>query len=181
MPQGRIEVIAGGMFSGKSEELIRRVRRATIAGQKVQVFKPKLDDRYSEDAVVSHIKNEVSCLPVTDAGTLFSKVEQGTHVVAIDEAQFFDFDLVKVVNRLAQFDKRVIVAGLDMDSEGLPFGPMPILMAVAEDVDKLHAVCVGCGEDASFSFHKGRKDGQVEVGADQYEARCRACWQRGNE
>tara|TARA_Y100000310_G_scaffold127207_1_gene126251 strand:- start:1389 stop:1904 length:516 start_codon:yes stop_codon:yes gene_type:complete len=169
------------MFSGKSEELIRRVRRAAIAGQAVQVFKPKLDDRYATDAVVSHIKNEVSCLPVADSGALFSKVKEESHVVAIDEVQFFDFDLVKVVNRLAEFGKRVIVAGLDMDSEGLPFGPMPVLMAVAEDVEKLHAVCVICGEDASFSFHKGKgvKTGQVEVGAAQYEARCRACWSGG--
>ncbi len=181
MPQGRIEIIAGGMFSGKSEELIRRVRRAIIADQPVQVFKPKLDDRYATDAVVTHIKNEVSCFPVVDSAGLAQAVLEDTEVVAVDEGQFFDDDLVRVAMRLAHGGKRVVIAGLDMDSDGNPFGPMPVLMAVAEDVEKLHAVCVECGEDASFSFHKGKgvKTGQVEVGAEQYEARCRACWSGG--
>lgn len=176
MPHGRIEVIAGGMFSGKSEELIRRVRRATIAGQAVQVFKPQIDDRYATHAVVSHIKNEVSCTPVVDVEELSAKIAKGTHVVAIDEAQFFDERLLTLVRNLAGAGHRVILAGLDMDSDGNPFGPIPSLMAVAEEVEKLHAVCVQCGEDASFSYHKGPKEGQVEVGADQYEARCRSCW-----
>ena len=182
MPQGRIEVIAGGMFSGKSEELIRRVRRAAIAKQRVQVFKPKIDDRFSTTAVVSHIKNEVSCTSVEDSAAVAQAVADDTEVIAVDEAQFFDDYLVRVAMRLAHSGKRVIVAGLDMDSEGAPFGPIPNLMAVAEDVVKLHAVCVSCGEDASVSYHKGKgvKTRQVEVGADQYEARCRACFNRGN-
>jgi thymidine kinase len=182
VPQGRIEVIAGGMFSGKSEELIRRVRREIIAGRSVRVYKPKVDDRYATNAVVSHIKNEIPCTTVADTEELCEDLRLNTApVIAIDEAQFFGFDLAKIANRLANQGRRVIIAGLDMDSEGLPFGPIPVLMAMAEDVEKLHAVCIQCGEDASFSFHKGKKAGQVEVGADQYEARCRACWSEGNE
>lgn len=177
--RGRIEVIAGGMFSGKSEELIRRVRRALIAKQRVQVFKPCADNRYATNAVVSHIKTEIPCTPVADAEALYSAVEGDAIVIAIDEAQFFKGDLLEVSTRLAAEGKRVILAGLDMDSDGNPFGDMPALMAVAESVKKLHAVCVQCGKDASFSYHKGEKMDLVEVGADQYEARCRPCWVEG--
>lgn len=173
---GRIEVIAGGMFSGKSEELIRRVRRSQIAGQEVRVLKPVIDDRYAKSEVVSHIKNSVACGTVEKAADILQVVTRTDQVVAIDEAQFLDVMLVPVVRELAGRGKRVILAGLDMDSEGNPFGAMPTLMAMAEEVTKLHAVCVQCGEDASFSYYKGTKDSQVEVGADQYEARCRACW-----
>ena len=173
---GRIEVIAGGMFSGKSEELIRRVRRSQIAGQEVKVLKPAIDDRYAKAEVVSHIKSSVSCEAVESAADIYRAVSRTDQVVAIDEAQFFDTTLVSVVTELANRGKRVILAGLDMDSEGNPFGTMPTLMAVAEDVTKLHAVCVQCGQDASFSYYKGTKGSQVEVGAAQYEARCRACW-----
>lgn len=178
---GSIEVITGSMFCGKTDELIRRLRRATIARQKVQVFKPALDIRYSAVKVKSHAGNEFDALPIQHAQEILEKTEGDTTVVAVDEAQFFDQDLILVVQRLAERGLRVIVAGLDTDFRGEPFGPMPIIMAKAEDVDKLHAICMVCGEPASrtqrlvngkpANYH----DPVVIVGASElYEARCRA-------
>ncbi len=181
-PEGRVEVICGSMFSGKTEELIRRVRRAQIAHQKVQVFKPLLDDRYGVEQVTSHNGLYVEAVPVADAETIMSLVEPDTEVVAIDEVQFFDWRIAKVCNRLAERGVRVIVAGLDMDFRGEPFGPMPLLMAEAELVDKLHAICVVCGRPASRTQRliDGRpasyNDPVILVGASEvYEARCRHC------
>ncbi len=179
---GWIEVICGSMFSGKTEELIRRIRRAKIARQKVQVFKPAIDDRYDTYAVTSHNGEQFHAKPVQDATAILDQVEADTLVVAIDEAQFFSDDIVKVAETLANQGKRVICAGLDMDFRGEPFGPMPELLARAEMVDKLHAICVVCGNEASrtqrlingkpANYH----DPVILVGADEvYEARCRAC------
>jgi len=179
---GWIELICGSMFSGKTEELIRRVKRAEIARQKVQVFKPKLDDRYVVEKVRSHDGGHWEATPVEDSAEILQLVEPDTQVVAIDEAQFFDWRIAEVCNLLADQGKRVIVAGLDMDFRGEPFGPMPVLMAQAEVVDKLRAICVVCGAPASrsqrlingkpASYH----DPVILVGASEtYEARCRRC------
>ncbi len=183
-PEGRVEVICGSMFSGKTEELIRRVRRAQIARQKVQVFKPLLDDRYGTEKVTSHNGLHVEAVPVADAEAIMALVEPDTEVVAIDEVQFFDWRIAQVCNRLAERGVRVIVAGLDMDFRGEPFGPMPLLMAEAELVDKLHAICVVCGRPASrtqrlIDGHPASYDDPVIlVGASEvYEARCRHCHQ----
>ncbi len=174
---GWIEVIAGSMFSGKSEELIRRLKRAKIARQKVQVFKPKIDNRYSEDHIVSHSEMRHESSTVSTAAELFSKVERGTEVVGIDEGQFFDNELVEVANELAQRGLRVIIAGLDQDYTGKPFGPMPHLLAIAEYISKTHAICVRCGQTANYSQRTVEVEGQVVVGAaDAYEARCRRCF-----
>ncbi len=179
---GRIEVICGSMFSGKTEELIRRIRRAEIARQKVQVFKPQLDDRYSVEKVRSHDGGHWEAIPVTSAMEILASVEPDAQVVAIDEAQFFDWTIAEVCNRLADEGKRVIVAGLDMDFRGEPFGPMPVLMAQAERVDKLQAICVVCGAPASRSQRlidgkpASYDDPVIMVGAsEKYEARCRRC------
>jgi thymidine kinase len=179
---GWVEVICGSMFCGKTEELIRRVRRAQIARQKVQVFKPAVDNRYTEREVTSHNGMQVSATPVETIKQLHELIERDTTVVALDEAQFFDDDVVSLCDELAAQGKRVIVAGLDMDFRGEPFGPMPALMTRAERVDKLQAICVICGGPASRTQRliDGRPaafdDPIILVGASEvYEARCRAC------
>ena len=174
---GWIEVIAGSMFSGKSEELIRRLRRARIARLKVQVFKPDIDLRFSKDHIVSHSEMRHESIAVGSAADILARVEAHTEVVGIDEGQFFDNDLVQVVNALADRGVRVIVAGLDQDYTGKPFEPMPQLLAVAEYITKTHAICVRCGQPANYSQRIVDVEGQVVVGAaDAYEARCRNCF-----
>ena len=174
---GWVEVIAGSMFSGKSEELIRRLRRAKIARQRVQVFKPEIDARFSRDHIVSHSEMRHESRAVRSAAEIRALVEPATEVVGIDEGQFFDSDLVAVVNELADRGVRVIVAGLDQDYTGRPFGPMPHLLAVAEYITKTHAICVRCGQPANYSQRTVEVEGQVVVGAsDAYEARCRRCF-----
>jgi thymidine kinase len=174
---GWIEVIAGSMFSGKSEELIRRLRRARIARLKVQVFKPEIDVRYSRDHIVSHSEMRHESVTVPSAAELLARVEKDTQVVGIDEGQFFDNDLVGVANQLADRGVRVIIAGLDQDYTGKPFEPMPQLLAIAEYITKTHAICVRCGHPANYSQRTVEVEGQVVVGAaDVYEARCRRCF-----
>ena len=176
---GSIEVICGSMFSGKTEELLRRLKRAQIAKQRVQVFKPGIDTRYSADHVQSHDSARTLSRPVTRASEVLQYALDTTRVVGIDEAQFFDDDLVDVAQKLANRGIRVIIAGLDMDFRGQPFGPMPKLLSVAEFVTKLHAVCMTCGETASRSQRlqsATSSTSQVLVGAKEYyEARCRFC------
>ncbi len=175
-PTGWIEVICGSMFSGKTEELIRRLKRARIARQKVQIFKPSMDTRFSQEAVVSHDENELASHPVSTASQILLLAD-GADVVGIDEGQFFDMDLVDVCQELARQGQRVIVAGLDQDYTGKPFEPMPQMMAVAEYVTKLHAVCVVCGAPANHSQRLVTEDTQVLVGAREfYEPRCRHCF-----
>ncbi|HEY3121966.1 MAG TPA: thymidine kinase [Vicinamibacteria bacterium] len=179
---GWVEAITGSMFSGKSEELIRRVRRAQIARQKVQLFKPRIDTRYVEDHIVSHSEMKMPSQVVVSSSEILDKVEDGTEVVAIDEAQFFDPGLVQVVNTLADRGIRVIVAGLDQDYRGRPFDPMPQILAVAEYVDKTLAICMRCGAPANRTQRLVAATDRVVVGgADQYEARCRHCFQPGPE
>jgi thymidine kinase len=179
---GWIEVICGSMFCGKTEELIRRVRRAQIARQQVQVFKPAIDTRYAQREVTSHNGMQIEAVPVENIAALRPLIDAATTVVALDEAQFFEGDVISLCEELASQGKRVIVAGLDMDFRGEPFGPMPALMARAERVDKLQAICVVCGEPASRT--QRLIDGQpaayddpvIMVGASEvYEARCRRC------
>ena len=177
---GSIEVVCGSMFSGKTDELIRRLVRATIAKQKVQVFKPAIDVRYAVEKVTSHAGANYSAIPVEKAADIRERIEDGTTVVAIDEAQFFDPEVVEVAQELAENDIRVIVAGLDMDFRGEPFGPMPTLMSKAEKVDKLHAICMTCGNEASrtqrlVNGKPARYDDPVVIvgAAELYEARCR--------
>jgi thymidine kinase len=177
---GFIEVVCGSMFSGKTEELVRRLKRAQIARQKVQVFKPVIDNRYSADHVQSHDANRILSRPVENAQEILKYVDDNTRVVGIDEAQFFDDAVVEVAQKLAYRGIRVIVAGLDMDFRGQPFGPMPKLLAVAEEVTKLSAVCVICGNPATRSQRTvgpvGADAPKVAVGAkEMYEARCRFC------
>ena len=174
---GWIEIIAGGMFSGKSEELIRRLRRAVIARQRVQVFKPLLDDRFSTDEVVSRDERRLKALAVATSAELLARVEIGIQVVGIDEVQFFDAGVVDVCMQLADAGIRVIAAGLDQDYMRRPFGPMPALLAVAEEVSKMHAVCVRCRGAAHYSQRMAGGDAQVEVGDSAYEARCRPCFE----
>ena len=177
---GWIEVVTGSMFSGKSEELIRRLRRAIIARQRVQVFKPALDDRYATAQVVSHSKWRLEAERVARAAEIVERLDPRTEVVGIDEAQFFDEELVRVCNRLADLGKRVLVAGLDMDYRGQPFGPIPQLLAVAEEIEKMHAICARCGAEASYTQRLTEAKEQVVVGAsDIYEARCRSCFEPG--
>jgi thymidine kinase len=174
---GWIEVIAGSMFSGKSEELIRRLRRAKIARLKVQVFKPEIDVRYSRDHIVSHSEMRHESRVARTSAEILAQVEPDTQVVGIDEGQFFDNKLVEVANTLAARGLRVIVAGLDQDYTGKPFEPMPQLLAVAEYITKTHAICVRCGQPANYSQRTIEVEGQVVVGAaDAYEARCRRCF-----
>jgi thymidine kinase len=174
---GWIEVIVGSMFSGKSEELIRRLRRAQIARQKVQVFKPKIDDRYSIEQIASHSGMTHVSKPVMTAAEMMAQMEPDTQVVGIDEGQFFDMEIVEAVNRLAREGKRVIIAGLDQDYLGRPFEPMPQLLSVAEFITKTHAICVKCGNTANYSQRTSESTSRVEVGAsDKYEARCRKCF-----
>ncbi len=176
MPGGSIEVVCGPMFSGKTEELIRRVRRAQIARQKVQIFKPMIDNRYHESDVVSHSALSIAATPIHDAVEILQKIHDSTRVVAIDEAQFFDQTLVAVVEKLARRGVRVLLAGLDQDSRGRPFGPMAELLAIADFVLKVQAICTVCGANATKSFRRpGNADAQVLVGeTDVYEARCRS-------
>jgi thymidine kinase len=178
---GWIEVICGSMFSGKTEELIRRLRRAQIARQRIQVFKPGIDLRYTDKAIASHNGLQEQAIPVNNSTELLAHLDPTADVVAIDEVQFFDTDIVAVCNTLADQGKRVICAGLDMDFRGVPFGPIPQLLAIAEHVDKLHAICVVCGAEASRTQRliAGQPayidDPVVLVGASEvYEARCRA-------
>ena len=176
---GWIEVICGGMFSGKTEELIRRLNRALIAKQKVEIFKPSVDKRYHDEQIVSHSERAIRSTPVNVARDLLF-LAGDCEVVGIDEAQFFDDAIVDVCNTLANNGKRVIVAGLDMDYEGKPFGPMPQLLAVAEFVTKLHAICAQTGDLASFSFRLNENKGQVMLGEkDNYEARSRKAFIEG--
>ena len=177
---GSIEVICGSMFSGKTDELIRRLVRATIAKQKVQVFKPAIDVRYAAEKVTSHAGADYDAIPVEKAAEIINKLDPDTTVVGIDEAQFMDPDVVRVAQELAELGKRVLVAGLDMDFRGEPFGPMPLLMSKAEKVDKLHAICMVCGDEASrtqrlVNGKPARYDDPVVIvgAAELYEARCR--------
>ncbi|OIQ19890.1 MAG: thymidine kinase [Bacteriovorax sp. MedPE-SWde] len=173
---GGIEVVCGPMFSGKTEELIRRVKRAQIARQKVQIFKPVIDNRYSKTDVVSHSSQAIEATPVTDAIDILQKVFDSTRIVAIDEVQFFDDAIIKVISKLARRGIRVICAGLDQDFKGQPFGPMQQLLCIADDVMKVAAICTVCGVPASKTYRKPstNKD-QVLVGeTDLYEARCRS-------
>jgi thymidine kinase len=173
---GWIEVICGSMFSGKTEELIRRLRRAQIANQAVEIFKPAIDTRYSEKEVVSHNQTTIPSTVVQSAQQILLLTGE-VKVVGIDEAQFFQESVVEVANRLADAGKRVIVAGLDMDFQGKPFGPMPSLMSIAEYITKVHAVCVVCGDVANYSYRKIPAQNQVLLGeTDSYEARCRKCF-----
>lgn len=174
--RGRIEVICGSMFSGKTEELIRRLKRAKFARQRVEIFKPAVDTRYSEQEVVSHDSNVIASTPVDSSASILLFTSE-IDVVGIDEAQFFDMGLVDVCNELANNGIRVIVAGLDMDFKGTPFGPMPGLCAIAEEVSKVHAICVKCGNLANFSHRTVKNDKQFLLGeTEQYEPLCRSCY-----
>ena len=176
--QGRIEVICGSMFSGKTEELIRRINRARIAQQKVEIYKPMIDTRYSEEDVVSHDSNSVASTPVESSQSILLMATEAD-VIGIDEAQFFDEGLVEVCNTLANRGKRIIIAGLDMDFKGVPFGPMPALCAIAEDVTKVHAICVRCGNLAHVSHRIVEGDKQVMLGElQEYEPLCRQCYNK---
>jgi thymidine kinase len=178
---GWIEVICGSMFSGKTEELIRRLNRAKIARQKMQIFKPALDKRYHEENIVSHNDNSIPSIPVQSSQQI-SDLAQNCEVVGFDEAQFFDEGIVEVCDQLANAGKRVIIAGLDMDYLGKPFGCMPQLMAIAEYVTKVHAVCMVCGEVASHSYRLSPSNERVLLGeTDLYEARCRRCFNLGEK
>jgi len=175
---GWIEVICGSMFSGKSEELIRRLRRAQIARQRVQIFKPKLDSRFSEDHIVSHSEMKIKSQLVGQAREIIHLLDGRTQVVGIDEGQFFDMDLVYVCNKLADSGKRVIVAGLDQDFRGKPFDPIPQLLSIAEYITKTLAICVRCGAPANRTQRLVENPDRLLVGAtDVYEARCRLCFE----
>jgi thymidine kinase len=178
---GWIEVICGSMFSGKTEELIRRLNRAKIARQRIQIFKPALDKRYHEENIVSHNDNSIRSIPVQTSLEILDRAEN-CEVVGLDEAQFFDEKIVEVCTLLADSGKRVIVAGLDMDYMGKPFGCMPQLMAIAEYVTKVHAICMVCGEVASHSYRLSPSNERVLLGeTDLYEARCRRCFNLGEQ
>lgn len=173
---GWIEVVCGSMFSGKTEELIRRLKRAQFAGQKVEIFKPSIDTRYDEEAVVSHDENSILSTPVAASSNILI-LASDAQVIGIDEAQFFDSELINVCNKLANLGKRVIVAGLDMDYLGRPFGPIPHLMAIAEYVTKVHAICVKCGSHANHSHRVIESHKLVELGeVNEYQPLCRACF-----
>ena len=177
---GWIEVITGSMFSGKTEELIRRLKRANIARQKVIIFKPRIEVRYSEQEVVSHDENSIQSTPVDGSANIIL-LASGVEVVGIDEAQFFDEGLVDVCNQLANAGTRVIVAGLDMDFRGTPFGPVPKLMAIAEYVTKVHAICVRCGSLAQFTHRLSEEEELIVLGeTNNYEPLCRACFSKIN-
>ena len=178
---GWIEVICGSMFSGKTEELIRRLKRASIANQQVEIFKPSLDTRFDQRKVVSHDDNFIEAIPVEDARELLERSGHSS-VIGIDEAQFFDAALTDVCQQLALAGKRVIVAGLDMDYRGQPFGPMPALLAVSEYITKVHAICQHCGNLATHSYRLAASDDTVMLGEKEaYEPRCRACYQLGSK
>ena len=173
---GSIEVICGSMFSGKTEELIRRMKRAQFAKQKVEIYKPCIDVRYSEDKVVSHDSHSIPSTPI-DSPAKMLELSSDVEVVGVDEAQFFDSSIVEVVQALANKGIRVIIAGLDTDFLGKPFGPMPALMAVAEDIQKVHAICVRCGSPANHSHRLSKSEELVLLGEkDEYEPLCRHCY-----
>ena len=173
---GSVEVVCGSMFSGKTEELIRRLKRAQIANLKVEIFKPTTDTRYDENDIVSHNANRIVSTPVSNSQQILL-LAQGVDVVGIDEAQFFDKEMPAVAETLAARGIRVIVAGLDMDFLGRPFGPMPEILAMADYITKLHAICMVCGDNASFSYRKTVSDATVLLGEkDVYEPRCRTCF-----
>ena len=175
---GRIEVICGSMFSGKTEELIRRMKRAKFAKQKVEIFKPAIDTRYSEEDVVSHDQNSIHSTPIDASGAILL-LASDIDVVGIDEAQFLDDNLVDVCNELANRGIRVIIAGLDMDFKGVPFGPIPALCAIADEVTKVHAICVKCGALAYVSHRLVADEHRVMLGElGEYEPLCRACYQK---
>lgn len=175
---GRIEVICGSMFSGKTEELIRRLKRAKFAKQQVEIFKPSIDTRYSDVDVVSHDQNTIQSTPI-DSSSSILLLAGDNEVIGIDEAQFLDSGLVDVCNQLANRGIRVIIAGLDMDFKGKPFGPMPALCAIADDVTKVHAICVKCGALAYVSHRLVKDDRRVMLGEQQeYEPLCRDCFQK---
>ena len=185
---GCIEVVCGPMYSGKSEELIRRIRRAEIAKQKVQVFKPTIDDRYDKQDIVSHRGDKIQGIPISRSEEILNYLDDDTEVIGIDEVQFFDDGIIKVVNKLADENKRVIVAGLDTDFRGEPFNVMPQLMAIAEFVDKITAICMKCGNPATKTQRliDGKpadyNDPIVSIGAkESYEARCRNCHEVPNK
>ena len=178
MRRGRVEVVCGSMFSGKTEELIRRLRRAQFAKQKVEIFKPAIDTRYSDEEVVSHDHNAIPSTPLDSSASILL-LSSDIDVVGIDEAQFFDEGLVDVCNQLAYRGVRVIIAGLDMDFRGVPFGPMPALCAIADEVTKVHAICVKCGSLAYVSHRKVDSDQRVLLGeTTEYEPLCRECYQK---
>lgn len=188
--QGRIEVVCGSMFSGKTEELIRRIKRATFARQRVVIFKPQIDTRYSEEEVVSHDHNAVMSVPLSTSTEILNYLSSHTtskdgydfDVVGIDEAQFFGMDLVAVCNQLANNGVRVIIAGLDMDFQCTPFGPIPALCAVADEVTKVHAICVKCGALAYVSHRLVHDQNQVLIGEQaEYEPLCRECYKKAME
>jgi thymidine kinase len=175
---GWIEVICGSMFSGKTEELIRRLKRVEFAQQKLLLFKPAIDNRYHEEQVVSHIGSSLVAIPVNNSAEILKHWKK-ERIVAIDEAQFFDAGLVQICTDLAKHGVRVIIAGLDMDYLGKPFGPMPDLLCMAEYVTKVHAICVSCGNLAQYSHRTTKDEGQVLVGAvEKYEPLCRSCYNK---
>lgn len=177
---GWIEVICGSMFSGKTEELIRRVKRAKFANQKVIIFKPKKDVRYDDKQVVSHDENAIASIPVEKSADILNHLTN-VQVIAIDEAQFFDEDLPGIVEKIALRGIRIIIAGLDMDFRGVPFGPMPSLLSVAEYITKVHAICPHCGNLATHSYRLTAETDTVVLGEkDKYEPRCRTCYAMGN-
>ncbi len=177
---GVIEVVAGSMFSGKTEELIRRLKRAKIAKQRVEIYKPMIDVRYSETEVISHDENSIRSTPVENSANILL-LSNDVDVIGIDEAQFFDKGLIDVVAQLANMGIRVIIAGLDMDFKGVPFGPIPGLMAIADHVTKVHAICVRCGNIAQFSHRLSEKEQVVLLGEkDIYEPLCRSCYREAN-
>lgn len=178
--RGSIEIICGSMFSGKTEELIRRIRRAQFANQIIKIFKPSIDVRYSESEVVSHDSSSIASTPVSSASDILNKIDNA-QVIGIDETQFFDESIVEVVTELANKGKRVIIAGLDMDFAGKPFGSIPKLMAIAEDVQKVHAICVKCGNLANHSHRLSKNSDLVVLGEkDVYEPLCRQCFNAAN-
>ena len=179
--RGWIEVICGSMFSGKTEELIRRLKRATIAHLETRIFKPSVDIRYHYQNIVSHDENAVQSMPIEHSKTILSHIEK-VDIVAIDEAQFFDEQLPYTCEQLALRGIRVIVAGLDMDYSGKPFGPMPDMLARADYITKLHAICVKCGNIANYSYRKTSNSSQLLLGEkDIYEPRCRVCYYKGED
>ena len=177
---GWIEVICGSMFSGKTEELIRRIKRAQFANQNIKIFKPSIDTRYDQHDVVSHDSNSIPSIVIQKSTEIYQHVE-GVNCIGIDEAQFFDLDLPKVCEKLALKGVRVIIAGLDMDFRGVPFGPIPHLLASAEYITKVHAICPHCGALATHSYRLSQERDTVVLGEkDKYEPRCRVCYEMGN-
>ena len=176
---GWIEVVCGSMFSGKTEELIRRLRRAQIANKRVEIFKPLVDTRYHPSNVVSHDSNSIRCTPVEQSQNILLLAE-GIEVVGIDEAQFLDLELPGVCEQLARSGVQVIIAGLDMDFEGKPFGPIPQLLSIADYITKVQAICVKCGDIAHFSYRTSKEKERILLGEkDTYEPRCRSCYYKG--